>query len=178
MIGECVKKIISILLIQSFLFTMFAETTIDIFDMDSSPKNSGSLIDQEINSGYIIGENDEIMIKINIWGEVKRTGMFTVPSDTDLVSMISFVGGPMENANLGSIKIVRTVVEEGEEAIIFVNMEDFLQTGNYDLLPDLRPGDTIIVPGNVMSYFSDFINIVAKLALIVNIYYTVSRIDD
>ena len=172
------KKVISIILIHSFFFMLYAQSSIDIFDMESSTKNSGSLINQELNNGYIIGENDEIMIKINVWGEVKRTGMFTVPSDTDLVSMISFVGGPMENANLGSIKIVRTALEQGEEAIIYVNMEDFLQTGNYDLLPDLKPGDTIIVPGNVMSYFSDFINIVAKLALIVNIYYTISRINE
>ncbi|MBN1970006.1 MAG: SLBB domain-containing protein [Candidatus Delongbacteria bacterium] len=173
------KKIISLLLISSMLYTIFAQTAIDIFDMNNSKIEKKQTLDDEfINNGYIVGDNDEIQIRINIWGEVKRTGQFTIPSDTDLVSMISFCGGPSENANLSSIKIVRTNLELGEEAIIYVNLEDFLQTGDYDLLPPLKPGDTIIVPGNIMSYFSNFINVVAKLALIVNIYYTVSRINE
>lgn len=173
------RKIFTILLIHVFLFSTFAQSTIDLFDISTPTSTEGStLSDVPVSADYIIGENNEIYITVNIWGEVKKTGYFKVPSTTDLMTLLSIAGGPRENANIGAIKIVRVNKDEGEEGIIYINLEEYLETGNYDLVPILKPGDTVIVPGNFMSYFTNFVNIVAKVALIVNVYYSVSRLND
>jgi len=157
-----------------------AQEDVDLFDMNISTRsttNSESSDTNEFSSEYQIGENDEIFINVNIWGEVRKTGMYKVPSTTDLLKLISLTGGPLKNADIGAIKIVRLNLEEGDESIIYVDLEEYLQTANYDLIPILRPGDTIVVPGNFLSYFGDFVDLVAKVALIVNVYVAVSNLS-
>ncbi len=104
--------------------------------------------------------------------------MYKVPSTTDLLKLISLTGGPLKYADIGAIKIVRLNIEDGDESIIYVDLEEFLQTANYDLIPILKPGDTIVVPGNFLSYFGDFVDLVAKVALIVNVYVAVSSLSE
>ncbi|MGH7600898.1 MAG: SLBB domain-containing protein, partial [bacterium] len=57
---------------------------------------------------YYLGEQDELLIKVNIWGLVRRPGQYMVPKDTDLISLISFAGGPVEQARMKKIKIIRS----------------------------------------------------------------------
>ena len=149
----------------------------NISNTSSSSTSSNSSEINDFSSEYQIGENDEIYINVNIWGEVKKTGMYKVPSTTDLLKLISLTGGPLKYADIGAIKIVRLNLEEGDESIIYVDLEEYLQTANYDLIPILRPGDTIVVPGNFLSYFGDFVDLVAKVALIVNVYVAVSTLS-
>ena len=170
--------LVLLLFVVGLAIPVLAQESIDLFDMDvSGATNSGNFENPSANADYIIGANDEILINVNVWGEIKKTGHFMVPSTTDLLTLISHAGGPLKNANIGTIKIVRINLEDGDESIIYVDLEDFLQSGNYDLIPILKPGDTVIVPGNFMSYFSDFVNVVAKVALIVNTYLVISDIN-
>ena len=177
------KLLLTTLLI--LIMSLFAQEDIDLFDMNLSTSPSTTTSTQgNVNPGttmispdYIIGQNDEIMINVNVWGEIYKPGHYMVPSTTDLLTIISNAGGPKANANIGAIKIVRINAEEDENSIILIDLENFLQTGNYDLIPILKPGDTIVVPGNFMKYFSDFINVVAKVALIINVYYTLTKIN-
>ncbi len=62
-------------------------------------KNRGAL--------YYLGEQDELLIKVNIWGFVERPGQYMVPTGTDLISLISFAGGPREQAKLKKVKLIR-----------------------------------------------------------------------
>ncbi len=57
---------------------------------------------------YFLGEEDELLMRVNIWGFVRKPGQYMVPTDTDLISLISFAGGPVEQAKVKAIKIVRT----------------------------------------------------------------------
>lgn len=56
---------------------------------------------------YFLGEEDELLMRVNIWGFVRKPGQYMVPTDTDLISLISFAGGPVEQAKVKAIKIVR-----------------------------------------------------------------------
>ena len=58
-----------------------------------------------------------------------------------------------------------------------MDVEQFLKTGNSDLLPLLQPGDTIIVSGSASDVFTRFIGIVRDIAIIANAIYLISRID-
>lgn len=57
---------------------------------------------------YFLGAADELIMRVNIWGFVRKPGQYMVPTDTDLISLMSFAGGPIEQAKIKSIKIVRT----------------------------------------------------------------------
>lgn len=56
---------------------------------------------------YFLGEQDELLMRVNIWGFVRKPGQYMVPTDTDLISLISFAGGPVEQAKVKAVKIVR-----------------------------------------------------------------------
>ncbi len=56
---------------------------------------------------YFLGEEDELLMRVNIWGFVRKPGQYMVPTDTDLISLISFAGGPVEQAKVKAIKVVR-----------------------------------------------------------------------
>lgn len=61
---------------------------------------------------YFLGEKDELLMRVNIWGFVRKPGQYMVPTDTDLISLMSFAGGPVEEAKIKSIKIVRALEPE------------------------------------------------------------------
>lgn len=170
----------NIILLLILIFSSLNYAQVDIFDVNSGRGSKSTAVStgtSDLPNEYTIGGDNDIYINVNVWGEVRRTGYYKVASSTDLLTMLSHTGGPTENANIGAIKIVRINLDKGDESIIYVDMEEFLQTGNYDLIPILKPGDTIVVPGNFMSYFTDFVNVVAKVALVINVYYAVSRIS-
>ncbi|MCG3156591.1 MAG: hypothetical protein DKINENOH_03215 [bacterium] len=58
---------------------------------------------------YYLGDTDELLMKVNIWGFVRKPGQYMVPTDTDLIALMSFAGGPIEEAKIKSIRIVRAV---------------------------------------------------------------------
>jgi len=120
---------------------------------------------------YYIGSEDELLIKVNIWGFVQKPGQYLVPSDTDLISLISYAGGPKEEAKIKSVKVVRN---RGKgQKVFYVNIKKYLETGDETLIPQLMPGDTIIVSGSTFHWISKFFDFTAKLAVLVNIYYLI-----
>ncbi|MRR09928.1 hypothetical protein EG831_07630, partial [bacterium] len=50
----------------------------------------------------ISGER-EVLIEVQIWGQVNRPGMYRVPVSTDAVGLISYAGGPTEYAALSRV---------------------------------------------------------------------------
>jgi polysaccharide export outer membrane protein len=161
--------------------------------------------DGDSNRGaqYFLGEQDELLIKVNIWGFVRKPGQYLVPKNTDLISLISFAGGPLEQAKIKKVKIIR----DGETAssntpsssngrfnqnetmlasrsdnlslnksspqpqVIEVNIKKYIETGQQALIPELRPGDTIIVPGNTLHFLGKAMDFVSKFAVIAQVYF-------
>lgn len=125
---------------------------------------------------YYLGHEDELLIKVNVWGFVARPGQYLVPSDTDLISLLSFVGGPTENANLKKIKIVRT--NKDEEKVIKVNVKSYLNSGKHGIIPDLLPGDTIIVPSSRMYLVNKFFEYASRVAIVIQMAWYVTLINN
>lgn len=161
------KKIISI----SLSFVLF-------FGLFSANIKGQSSEKKELNRGaqYYLGSEDELLIKLNVWGFVARPGQYLVPSDTDLISLLSFVGGPLENANLKKIKIVRNHKNKGQ--VLKINVKDYLTTGDQSKVPELLPGDTIIVPGSKMYYVNKFFEYASRVAIVVQMVWYVTLMSD
>ncbi len=120
-------------------------------------------------------ETGKLSMTIRVWGEVKKPGMIIVPSDADLISLLSYVGGPTDKAKLSNIQIIRLNDIEGEERIVFSDLEAFLETGDDKYIPIIYPNDTVIVKGTIwriLSTATPYINLGVTL---INGYYLYTR---
>ncbi len=94
---------------------------------------------------YYISKPGEITMSINLWGYVRNPGRYEVPISTDLIQLLSYAGGPLADADLGSVKIARAV--RRDDAIRTV--EYTVNLRHLDKLDekarDIEPGDTIFI---------------------------------
>ncbi|MCA9733108.1 MAG: SLBB domain-containing protein [Deferribacteres bacterium] len=136
---------------------------------------------QPINaaSRYILGDSDEILIKVNILGYVRKPGQYFIPRHTDLVTLISNAGGFVPGADLDKIQLLRQNAEEAtngssgqkeEHEIKFISIEKYFETGKTSYLPTLRAGDSIVIKQSrgdkIRNFFgvNSVFNVVATLA--------------
>ncbi len=129
---------------------------------------------------YMIGKEDELLIKVNIWGFVRMPGQYLVPSNTDLVSLISYAGGPSEDAQIKKVKMIRTIdiTPDGKsrntsQKIYEYNIKRFLETGDLNLNPYLMPNDTILISGSSVHLLTRLLDFGSKLTFIAQIYFWV-----
>jgi len=155
---------------------------------------------------YFLGDQDELLMRVNIWGFVRKPGQYMVPTDTDLISLLSFAGGPVEQAKVKAIKVVRTneaalhttSTKQGAAAggvnqhpvapgtnladkqnaqstrVLKVDVKKYLKTGDRNLIPDLQPGDTVVVEGTAFNTVNKVLDFASKIAVFGQIYFWVT----
>lgn len=121
------------------------------------------------------GAIDQLKIYTYIWGQVRNPGLYLVPDNTDLLTLISLAGGPTENAKMTKIRIVRST-PLGEE-IIWVDMKEYLETANKELIPIMMPGDTVIVAGSTFYAFAKVTDFLSKVVIVLSVYNTIVNIS-
>lgn|GEM_PF-1075574 len=105
--------------------------------------------------------DEELLVPVSIWGEVKNPGYYNVPDGADVVRLISYAGGPTEFANLTNVELTRP--DSGAEAI---DIEHYLDSGDVGAVPVLKPGDTVYVRKNTKYAWREFVTLVSELAVI------------
>jgi len=111
------------------------------------------------------GTDNQLLMKINVWGEVLRPGVIEVPDRTDLLSALSLAGGPVDGAKLSKIKIIRGFNGSGNSWD--VNLKKVVQEGQLEKVPVLQPGDTVVVPKSGFRVFSKGLAVLYNVAVIV-----------
>ncbi|MCX7762356.1 MAG: SLBB domain-containing protein [Candidatus Kryptonium sp.] len=142
------------------LFLIFVSTSFaQIFDSPRIVTGGGS------SAYYFVGKTGELTITVNLWGFVRNPGRYEVPSSTDLVQLISYGGGPLKEAKLKDVKIIRSVREDTTivEKVIKVNVEKIIENGEPS--PLLLPGDTVVVPGGSIDVIKDILAILRDIGL-------------
>ncbi|MBN2411867.1 SLBB domain-containing protein [candidate division KSB1 bacterium] len=132
---------------------------------------------------YILGGRDQVLMAVNIWGFVGKPGQYMVPYGTDLISLLSYAGGPREEAKIKSIKVVRGGDGETKQGeVIEVNVKEYLDKGNNNSIPTLKPGDTVVVSGTTFNFVRNSLEFVVRIAALAQIYaiveYYLARADD
>jgi hypothetical protein len=122
---------------------------------------------------YYLGSSDELLIPVNVWGFVQKPGQYMVPDNTDLIALLSFAGGPIENARMNHIRIIRNDPKTGN-VVYSIDVKRFIETADERLIPNLRPGDTVIVDGTTFHWINRFFEFVSRLAIIAQIYYLIA----
>lgn len=120
-----------------------------------------------------IGRNDNLIITVNILGQVKNPGEFKIEYGTNVIQAISKAGGFGDYANMKNIKIVR--IKDGKKIIIEVNVKKFFDKNNVKVdIPILENGDVIMIGKNVKRVWASFVTFVSQIAIIINVIYLIS----
>ena len=170
------KKIIITLTIaqilnSSFLFAAEGAAFKDFAlpsEFEGIKKEAGALF-------YSASAKGKVLIPVNIWGEVNKTGLHFVPVDTDLVQGLSLAGGPKSSAALDHIKLTRNVDGKIEE--FKFNLEKGGTPEAYQL--KLTSGDTIFVEREYYyenrTYYTSLVAVVATILSSILIYRQVKK---
>ncbi len=157
-----------------------------------------SLLNQERTPGrgalYFLTPDDELAIRVNVWGFVAKPGQYVVPKNTNLISMISYAGGPIQDAKLKSVRIIRDHSmklaqltlkspdldndESKKKDVLVVNVKKYLDNGDESKIPQLMPGDTVVVSGSKFQSFSRVLDFAAKILIITQIYFYIQVAND
>ncbi len=156
---------------QSLAFwTVVAVLLIGLSHDAQAQLSSGGLAPNLPNSSaasfYYVARPGELTMKVNIWGFVHNPGRYEVPTSTDLVQLISFAGGPIQDAKLSEVKITRflrvdSLLTRGE---ITANLEDLYRIDPGKLI--LYPDDTIFIDHTFWFTFRDVVSAVTTAAII------------
>ena len=103
-------------------------------------------------------------MKVNVWGEVTKPGIYQVSDQTDLISLISTAGGPTDGAQLAKVRLVRNYAQE--QQVFKINLKKVMKEGRGDTLPEIRPGDTVVIPKNKFSTIAKYMTFLYHLAVI------------
>lgn len=120
---------------------------------------------------YILGGNDVLLISINLWGHVQKPGIYSIPNTFNIIDLLSSAGGPLRTGRLSDVRIIRK-----NQEVITVNIQEYIKTGNANVLVPLQPGDVIIVSGSLSDVFGRVLGFVRDLAIIVNVIFLATRI--
>jgi len=83
--------------------------------------------------------------KITILGEVGRQENYPLSNEVTLLEALSMAQGVTVDSDLRTIKILRGGLNSQP---IIVDLTSFLEKGNLEAIPIVRPGDIIFVPRN------------------------------
>ncbi|GAB4020668.1 MAG: hypothetical protein Fur0010_23460 [Bdellovibrio sp.] len=147
----------------------YAENNYDIREL-ALPSEVKDLSKSTGSIYYSPSIKGKVLIPVNVWGDVGRTGLHFVPADTTLIMGLSLAGGPGTHAKLDEIKLTR--VENGK------NKEyqfDLSEGGKADAQAfTLKPGDTIFVENDKFfenrAYYTSLIGVVATILSSILLY--------
>jgi len=84
--------------------------------------------------------------RIIVLGRVPRQGSFPTNLDIPLLELFSNVGGWTEESDLRHVRISRQRTQGSKGGTIEVNVESYLESGDFQSLPLVSPGDVVYVP--------------------------------
>lgn len=153
------KKILFAILLICISLSLFGQTAVSF----TPSSNISAYTYEGIRSGV-----EKLKMNTYILGQVAKPGLYVVPDDTDFLTLVALAGGPREDAKLSKIRIVRPS-EEGDK-VIWVNFKKYLETGDATLIPELKPGDTVVVSGTIFYAFSRVADFLSKAAIALSVY--------
>lgn len=136
-----------------FMRTAFAfSVAIIVMPMEASGQvptqaeiGTSKLTEQSRPGYYFYAKPFEVTMTVNLWGEVPQQGVYVVATNTDIIQLVSYAGGPREKSNLEEVLIYRASGRKDVKARTLkkINLREILE-GNAPTVP-LAPGDMIVM---------------------------------
>jgi len=114
--------------------------SLDTLFVPASPMIGNVEVDFDPAKVADAGDAAEDRKAIKVFGEVNSPGSFSYRESINLVDLLMRAGGVTRYAGVEQIR----VITQGEPVLF--NLKQYLDTGNEQLLPAIRPGATLFVP--------------------------------
>lgn len=120
----------------------------------------------------------KLTISVKVWGEVVHPGIYDIPIGYDMLGALSVAGGPMNSAKLTNVKVLRAQrLSKDDPIVVFVDLERYIETADESLIPEIREGDTIMVPPKFgKNFYQNFAALLAIAQSITIIAYYIDRV--
>ena len=102
-----------------------------------------------VESHYIFGHKPGNLrpLRIQVLGEIKQPGAYTVSPSTTLFSALYYFNGPTELGSLRDIRLIRN-----NKKVISIDFYDYLLTGKKPKDEKLQLDDVVFIPKRENNY--------------------------
>jgi len=143
-----------------FLFVISVNAQVQDYEIGTSTRLNSQ------GAYYDYSDQTTLNIKVSLWGFVKYPGRYVVPIYTTPTELLSFAGGPTDDAHLDELRIYRQNEDKTQTLLKFnyedLMWEDELVTNNRQV-PELLAGDVLVVPGSPRFYFKDYLQVALSI---------------
>lgn len=115
------------------------------------------------------------LMTIKLLGAVRKSGLYHVPKQMDLATLLSLAGGTTSDANLTNVLIGQKSLETKKS--LEINVEEKLEEGKINLY-DLRPDDVVLVKRKKPVIGTDTWRLISLISLALTSILTIVAIDD
>jgi polysaccharide export outer membrane protein len=115
---------------------------------------------------YDFSDPSSLNIKVSVWGFVKFPGKYVIPVYSKIIDLLSYAGGPTDEARLEEMRIVRTDSISSKQIIYNLNFKDFLMNPEITMdssVQSLKAGDVLLVSGSPRFYLSEYISTILTI---------------
>ena len=128
----------------------------------------------EIQPGnYFTDDMGNLLMYVNVWGEVGDPGQHIVREGADISTVISIVGGPSTEAELSKVRLIRHTPDEDGTNSYIIDLKKYGKVGDRAAFVELRPNDTIIVPEDRTidtGTVATFIGLAVSIATLIRVF--------
>jgi protein involved in polysaccharide export with SLBB domain len=144
------------------LFLVFASAS---FAQNSNSNLSSATPNAQAGSYYYVARPNEMTMQVNVWGFVYHPGRYEVATTVDLIQLLSFAGGPTNDADIEDVRLTRVVRRDGiiSTKEIRFNLKKLDRTEEAKLM--LQPGDTIIIEHTAWVTWREVVSVVTTAAI-------------
>jgi protein involved in polysaccharide export with SLBB domain len=104
--------------------------------------------------------------KAYIFGAVARPGIMRVKPDDTVLTLLSAVGGPTNDARLDQAILIRLI--QGKPVIIKMDLNKAIKEGDFRQAPPVQPGDLLYIPSrrrtNLLSTIGSAVGLATSIA--------------
>lgn len=120
----------------------------------------------QAGSYYNVAKPGELTMQVNVWGFVQHPGRYEVGNSIDLVQLLSFAGGPTQDADMEDVRITRLFRRDGliSTKEIRINLRRLDRLEETKIL--LQPGDTIFIDHTSWFTIRDIVSVVTTAAIV------------
>jgi len=145
----------------------------DVTGMQSQPPSYNPLAGPSYpiaQDSYFTDDYGNILMYVNILGEIVRPGQFIVRENADFSTILALSGGVKPDANLKKVLVIRREPDDNGKQAYIVNLKSFYKKGDRSTFIALKPNDTIVIPDKSIS--------LAKIARVIGVAYPVIYLYD
>ena len=118
---------------------------------------------------------DQELISIRVLGSISKAGLYHIPKDMQLTTLLSLAGGTTENADLESVFISNE--KRSESRAQRFNLEDALENGHVDLY-QLQSNDVVYIKEKRPLISNDAWKAISVISVLLTSALTVLAIED